>query len=197
MLSRFFALLLILLFIPLLCIIGIIISIHHPGPLFYSQLREGKHGKPFRIWKLRTMVKNSNQVLEELLLSDKALASEWKAYGNLKSDPRIAGKLAKFTRQTSIDEIPQLWNVCKGEMAFIGPRPLEIFLAEQLSQDVRAARNAVLPGMTGLWQIGPRNESNVQQMQHYDLLYIERQSLSLNMYILCQTIIVLLKRKGA
>jgi len=197
MLSRFFALLLILLFIPLLCIIGIIISIHYPGPLFYSQLREGKHGKPFRIWKLRTMVKNSNQVLEELLLSDKALASEWKAYGNLKSDPRIAGKLAKFTRQTSIDEIPQLWNVCKGEMAFIGPRPLEMFLAEQLSPDVRAARNAVLPGMTGLWQIGPRNESNVQQMQHYDLLYIERQSLSLNMYILYQTIIVLLKRKGA
>lgn len=196
MLSRFFALLLLLLFIPLLCLIGFIISIRYPGSVFYSQFREGKHGKPFRIWKLRTMVKNSNQVLEELLQSNKVLAAEWKAYGYLKKDPRIAGKVAKFARQTSLDELPQLWNVCRGEMAFIGPRPLEIFLAEQLPADVRIRRNALLPGMTGLWQIGSRNESNVQQMQHYDLLYIEKQSLSLNIYILWQTIIVLLKKKG-
>lgn len=176
--------------IPILLVIGFAIKIGYPGPLFYSQIREGKNGKAFRIWKLRTMVKNSKELLDNLLLKDKDRVTEWMDFGYLKNDPRIAGPIGRFARKSNLDELPQLWNICRGEMAFIGPRPLELFLAEQLAPRVRAIRNTALPGLTGLWQIGFRDEVNIQQMQRYDLLYIRCQGLPIDFYILWRTVIM-------
>jgi exopolysaccharide production protein ExoY len=195
--SKVFAFLLLLFIAPILLLIGIIIKIAYPGPLFYKQLREGKNGSVFYIWKLRTMVADADVVLAELIKSNTKIEKEWRDFGCLQDDPRIAGYAAKLARQLSIDELPQLLNILKGEMAFIGPRPLEIYLAESLDTKNRTARNAVKPGLTGLWQIGPRSTVNIRQMQHYDLLYIKKRSLLLDSYILCKTLIVVFKRTGA
>lgn len=194
--SRIIALLLILCTFPLVIIIALLIKMNYPGPLFYRQTREGLHGKPFKIIKLRTMVANANEVLEQLLKNDVALATSWAATGVLKNDPRITGKLGKIARQLSIDELPQLLNVLKGEMAFIGPRPLEIPSVEALSQTTRKFRHSVLPGITGLTQVENRSAS-IRQMQFYDKIYISKQTVCLDFYILYKTVFSIIRGTGA
>lgn len=194
--NKIIAAILILLIFPFVIIVSLLIKIKYPGPLFYSQIREGKNGKPFRIIKLRTMVSNANLILEQLLKSDAALAKSWAETGVLKNDPRITGMLGRISRQLSIDEIPQLINVLRGEMAFVGPRPLEIPSVEALHPKTRTFRHSVLPGITGLMQIKFRSAS-IRQMMFYDRIYIKNQSIKLDTYILCQTIVAIYKRTGA
>ncbi len=193
---KIIAAILILITFPFVIIISLLIKLNYPGPLFYAQVREGKNGKPFKILKLRTMVTNANVILEKMLKEDAALATSWAETGVLKNDPRIAGMLGRLSRQLSIDEIPQLINILKGEMAFIGPRPLEIPSVEALHPKTRRLRNSVLPGITGLMQVRFRNAS-IRQMLFYDRIYIKNQSICLNVYILCQTVIAIFKRTGA
>jgi lipopolysaccharide/colanic/teichoic acid biosynthesis glycosyltransferase len=194
--SKLIALLLIVLTLPWVIVISLLIKLQYPGPLFYTQLREGKNGKPFKIIKLRTMVANSAEVLNRLLASDPALAQTWKETGVIKNDPRIAGALGRLSRQLSIDEIPQLINVFKGEMAFVGPRPLEIPSVEALNPKTRMLRNSILPGITGLMQVRYRSAS-IRQMMFYDRIYIQNQSRCLDAYLLCLTVIAVCKRTGA
>ncbi|OYU84684.1 MAG: exopolysaccharide biosynthesis protein [Flavobacterium sp. BFFFF2] len=181
---------------PVVIVIALLIKVKYPGPLFYSQVREGKNGKPFKIIKMRTMVDNATVILNQLLKSDAALAASWKETGVVKNDPRIAGALGRISRQLSIDELPQLINILKGEMAFIGPRPLEIPSVEALNPKTRMFRHKVLPGITGLVQVKFRNAS-IRQMIFYDRIYIQNQNICLDAYILCLTIIAIFKRTGA
>jgi len=194
--SKFIAAILILLSFPLLLIVSLLIKLNYPGPLFYSQVREGKNGKPFKILKLRTMVTNANLILDELLKTDAGLAKSWAETGVLKNDPRIAGSMGRIARQLSIDELPQLMNILRGEMAFVGPRPLEIPSMEALNPTTRTFRNSVLPGITGLMQIRFRSAS-IRQMMFYDRIYIKNQSICLDAYILLQTIVAIYKRTGS
>ncbi len=196
LLSRGIALLLMLCIWPLLLSVGLWIRIKYPGPIFFKQSREGKDGLAFEIWKLRTMVINSDVVLKQLLDNNPELAEEWATFACLKNDPRITGQIGKLLRQLSFDELPQLWNIFKGDMAFIGPRPLELYLAHTLEPEARALRNSVKPGLSGLWQIGLRSSTSIKQMHRYDKLYIKHKGIALDFYILCKTLIVVIKKTG-
>ena len=141
------------------------------------------------------MVSDSHLILEKMLEADEAFAKSWLATGVITNDPRIAGFLGRLSRQLSIDEIPQLINVLKGEMAFIGPRPLEIKALELLNPASRLLRSSVLPGITGLMQVRFRNAS-IRQMLFYDRVYIKNQNIFMDCYILYQTIFAIFKRTG-
>ncbi|MEM7087183.1 MAG: sugar transferase [Bacteroidota bacterium] len=194
--SKIAALVCLVLLSPILFLFGLLIYFKSPGPLFYSQKRVGKDGVLFQLYKLRTMATNSQEILNEIIAADPEMAREWKAYGCFQKDPRIAGHMAKYARQFSVDELPQLVNIVRGDMHFVGPRPLEVEFNEQLNSEDRALRLSVKPGLTGLWQVGPRSYSNHRQMMKYDRLYVENQSPKLDFYILLKTIGVIFKRTG-
>lgn len=193
---RILALFLILILLPILLIFGLLIKINYPGSILYSQIREGKNGKPFKIYKLRTMVQNSDELLNRFRNEDVEFSQKWIETGIIKNDPRIAGKTAKIARELSIDEIPQLINVFKGEMAFIGPRPLEIESLEAINSNTRNLRHSVLPGITGLAQVQKRN-ATIREMQFYDRVFIKNQSIKMKTHILCRTITAIINRSGA
>lgn len=197
MFLRFTAGLLLIIFAPAILIFGLIIKLTYPGPIFFKQLREGKNGTTFYIWKLRTMIADAENILAKIIKENGAMAKEWQSFGGFKNDPRIAGLAGRIARKLSIDELPQLLNIAKGNMAFIGPRPLEMYLAKSLSSQDRSIRNSVKPGLTGLWQIGPRSNISIRHMQFYDRLYIRKKSLCLDVYILLKTVYVVFKQTGS
>ena len=162
---------------PLMLVISLLICINMGLPIFFLQKRSGKDGTPFKIYKFRTM-KNSK---------DKN--------GNLLSDEKRTTNIGQFLRKTSIDEIPELWNVLKGEMSIVGPRPL---LAEydELYSEEQKKRLSVLPGVTGLAQINGRNSITWEHKFLLDLKYIKDSSLLLDMKIIILTILKILKREG-
>lgn len=194
--NRLVAALLLLITFPVFLLIALLIKSKYPGSFFYKQVREGKNGKPFKIIKLRTMVANAVMVLQNMLKDNPALAEKWAATGVIKNDPRIAGKLGRLSRELSIDELPQLINVLKGEMALIGPRPLEIPSVEMLHPNTRSLRNSILPGITGLAQVENRS-ATIRQMQFYDRIYIKNRTIGLNIYIVYKTVHSILKKTGA
>lgn len=196
MFSRIIAGILLICTSPLFLTVGLIIKIRHPGPLFFRQLREGANGTVFSIWKLRTMVCNADIVLESIIKKDETLAKEWEEFGGFKNDPRIAGFAGKLARKLSIDELPQLINIIMGQMAFVGPRPIELYLAESLNPKSRLIRNSVLPGLTGLWQVGPRSDISIRQMQRYDSLYVFKRNACLDAIIILKTFRVVLRQSG-
>ena len=191
------AALLLLLAMPVLLPLVIGIQAVSPGPIFFRQTRVGKYGQIFRMWKLRTMVVNAEEQLRELILRDRAAAAEWEAYGRLADDPRIARPFGRWARRFSIDELPQLFNVTAGDMAFVGPRPLLPAQVAELLPRTRALREAVAPGLTGLWQVCGRSETTLKQMLRLDLLYIRRRSLFLDLYILARTPAAVISARGA
>lgn len=163
------------------------------GQPFYSQLRLGRNGKEFRIYKLRTMVRDADRQLAKLLEEDPELAAEWNRTQKLKKDPRIT-RVGRFLRRTSLDELPQLWNVVKGDMSLVGPRPM---LPEQLPMYGRAdSYFAVKPGITGIWQVSDRNESSFAYRQKTDREYDRKLSLSLDLRLLFRTVGVVLRGTG-
>lgn len=191
---KILAFIILLVTLPLVILVSLIIKLNYPGPIFYSQIREGRNGKEFKMWKLRTMVVDSNSILEQML-KDKSIAKFWNENGFLRNDPRITGFAGRFARQFSIDEIPQLLNVIKGEMSFIGPRPLEKFSLEYLTPQIRQYRSSILPGMTGLSQVCNRGAST-RHIILYDIIYLKNKSFCLNVYILYKTIFAIIKSTG-
>ena len=145
---------------------------------------------------MRTMIVNSEAILKKILDGNPNEARLWAETGVLKNDPRIAGKLGKLSRQLSLDEFPQLINVLKGEMSFVGPRPLEIPTVESINQEFRKIRYSVLPGITGLAQVENRS-ATIRQMFFYDRIYIKNQTIKMDVYILMKTFFSILKRTGA
>ena len=165
------------------------------GPLIYGHTRVGRNGLPFQCMKFRTMVVNSAEVLAELLASDPVARAEWEKDFKLKNDPRV-NRFGSFLRRSSIDELPQLWNVLRGEMSLVGPRPVVQAELERYQDDV-AYYLMSRPGMTGLWQVSGRNDVDYGTRVYFDAWYVKNWSLWTDLVILFKTVAVVLKRAGA
>ncbi|TYG33819.1 undecaprenyl-phosphate galactose phosphotransferase WbaP [Lonepinella koalarum] len=165
------------------------------GNAIYGHERIGRNGKPFKCLKFRSMVTNSKEILENLLENDPEARAEWEKDFKLKNDPRIT-KVGKFIRKTSLDELPQLFNVLKGEMSLVGPRPVIQEELERYNADVNYYLMAK-PGMTGLWQVSGRNDVDYDTRVYFDSWYVKNWSLWNDIAILFKTVNVVLKRDGA
>lgn len=177
---------------PLFLVLAVLIKLEDPkGAIFFFQQRVGKDEKLFRMYKFRSMVSNAEELLESLLQKNEIEGHMFK----MKEDPRIT-KVGKFIRKTSIDELPQLWNVLKGEMSLVGPRPPLIREVEQYSA-YHKQRLLVVPGCTGLWQVSGRNSVSFEEMVELDLQYIRNRSVFMDIKIILKTIKVLAGSKDA
>ncbi|HHW9641667.1 undecaprenyl-phosphate galactose phosphotransferase WbaP [Haemophilus influenzae] len=165
------------------------------GNAIYGHPRIGRNGKTFNCLKFRTMVVNSKEVLDELLRTDPEARAEWEKDFKLKNDPRIT-KIGAFIRKTSLDELPQLFNVLKGEMSLVGPRPIVIDELERYEENVDYYLMAI-PGMTGLWQVSGRNNIDYNTRVYFDSWYVKNWSLWNDIAILFKTVNVVLNRYGA
>lgn len=180
------------LYLPMILLAALLLFIEGGNP-FYRQDRLGRNGARFSILKLRTMVRDADEQLDRLLAEDPAMKAEWDATQKLKADPRIT-RIGAILRRTSMDELPQLWNVLTGEMSLVGPRPM---MPEQLSLygDPRHYF-AQRPGITGLWQVDRRNESTFADRKRYDATYDTHLSFWTDAKTLWKTIGVVLRRTG-
>lgn len=165
------------------------------GTAIYGHERVGKGGKPFKCLKFRSMVVNSKEVLEELLANDPEVKAEWDATFKLKNDPRITS-IGHFLRRTSLDELPQLFNVLKGEMSLVGPRPIITAELERYNDEVDYYLLSK-PGMTGLWQVSGRSDVDYDTRVYLDAWYVKNWSMWNDIAILFKTINVVLKKDGA
>ena len=165
-------------------------------PGFYRQPRVGRGGNQFTCWKIRTMAPDADRILAEHLRSDPKIAEEWEKTQKLKDDPRIT-RTGRLLRRTSIDELPQLWNVLRGEMSLIGPRPFTP-AQKALYDEVASKRSyyALRPGLTGLWQVESRNQGEFKDRVAYDEAYGERLSFVEDMRIVLRTVSVVLRATG-
>ncbi|NJL52866.1 MAG: lipid carrier--UDP-N-acetylgalactosaminyltransferase [Hydrococcus sp. SU_1_0] len=175
-----------------LCIVILLIKIDSPGTIFFSQTRIGLQGKPFKLLKLRTMVENASKLQTSLESSNEM---EGEVLFKIRQDPRIT-RVGKYLRRYSIDEIPQLINVLKGDMSLVGPRPLTLRDSAKLPAD-QLIRHEVLPGITGFWQVSGRSETSSEHLGECDRFYVKKWSLGLDLFILLKTVFVVLAGEGA
>ncbi|WP_030006913.1 MULTISPECIES: sugar transferase [Cyanophyceae] len=192
-----FSLGVLVLFSPLYLAIALIIKLTSPGPVFYVQRRVGKDFRPFGCIKFRTMVINADAVLEEMLRRSPELRAEFEQDFKLKKDPRITG-IGHILRLTSLDEFPQFWNVLKGDMSIVGPRPLvpkELYKYGRHIDKVLTIR----PGLTGLWQVSGRNDIPYGTRVRMDSYYVHHRHWFMDLWIVCKTVFVMLfpKNNGA
>lgn len=181
---------------PLCAILALAIWLQDGHFPFYLQERVGRNRKPFKTWKFRTMVPDAEQRLADALKSDEALATEWQEHYKLKEDPRIT-RLGRFLRRCSLDELPQLINVLKGQMALVGPRPLPSYHFERLPPYVHDLRDHVLPGITGMWQVSGRSDAGLEGMIRWDAYYVRNWSFWLDVVIIVRTVRAVFQRTGA
>jgi lipopolysaccharide/colanic/teichoic acid biosynthesis glycosyltransferase len=183
--------------LPVLAVFALCIRLSSRGPVLFPQVREGHRGRPLRIWKLRTMHVDATRRLQDYFASNPGAAERYQRVFYLRKDPRIAGVAGLLARKFSFDELPQLWNVLRGEMSLVGPRPLEAHVAAALFPGPeRRERLRLKPGLTGLWQIR-RPDASVKTLRRYDMLYVRRSSTSLDFWILARTPLELLRGRGA
>lgn len=184
-----------LVLLPFFVGIGAAIVVESPGSPFFRQKRIGRNGKTIQIVKFRTMVPDAEARLEQCLASDPALRAEWKADQKLRDDPRIT-KIGRWLRKTSLDELPQIWNVLWGDMSLVGPRPI---VHNEIAKygDAFAAYMRVRPGITGLWQVSGRNDLTYAERVQIDRYYICNWSTWLDVLILAKTVPVVFLGKGA
>lgn len=186
---------LVLLALPIILPVAIFVLIAvaiDGGSPFYTQTRLGKSGRHFRMWKFRSMVRNADQQLETYLASNPAAREEWNSTQKLKRDPRITS-IGRFIRKSSLDELPQLWNVLRGDMSIVGPRPM---MVDQAVQYPGADYYHMRPGVTGLWQITDRNDSTFAERATFDAQYARSLSLRNDVMILRKTFGVVLRCTG-
>jgi exopolysaccharide biosynthesis polyprenyl glycosylphosphotransferase len=177
---------------PVLLITTILIKLTSPGPVLFVQKRLGFNKRHFNVYKFRTMVVDAEKRMSEVEHLNEVSGPVFK----IKNDPRIT-PIGRFLRKMSIDELPQLWNVMKGDMSLVGPRPLPVRDYEGFSQDWQRRRFSVRPGITCLWQIKGRSSIPFEQWMELDLQYIDKWSLWLDLEILLRTIPAVLKGSGA
>lgn len=180
---------------PLMAVVAILVKVTSPGPVFYRQARLGKRGRPLRVWKFRSMYVDADRRLKALLAADPACRAEWERNFKLARDPRVT-PLGRLLRKTSIDEIPQLFNVFCGEMALVGPRPI---VAEEVPYYGAAYEtfSSVRPGVTGLWQVSGRSELGYDQRVALDMYYVRNWSPWLDFWILRKTVGAVFLMRGA
>ena len=176
---------------PLFIIIAIIIKFTSKGPVFFSQKRVGKYGREFDMYKFRSMVVNAEELKEKLAAQNEMSGPMFK----MKDDPRVT-KVGKFIRKTSLDELPQLWNVLKGDMSLVGPRPS---LPKEVAQfeDWMYKRLEVKPGLTCYWQVSGRNNIDFEDWMKLDVKYVEERNLWIDIKLICKTVFVLFGDKNA
>jgi lipopolysaccharide/colanic/teichoic acid biosynthesis glycosyltransferase len=177
--------------LPLNAIIALIIRLTSPGaPVIFTQLRTGKGGRRFYMYKFRTMVPNAEQLKANYAHLNELQWPDFK----ITNDPRIT-RIGKFLRKTSLDELPQLFNVLRGEMSLVGPRPTSF--GPETYELWHTSRLDVMPGMTGLWQVFGRAQLEFDDRLRLDIAYIERSSLSLDIYLLLMTVFAVFQQRGA
>jgi lipopolysaccharide/colanic/teichoic acid biosynthesis glycosyltransferase len=176
---------------PLLCFIALAIKITSKGPVFFVQQRYGYRRRLFRMFKFRSMVTNAPQLMEQLEAANEASGPIFK----IRQDPRIT-PLGRFLRATSLDELPQLWNVLIGNMSLVGPRPMSVRDVSRFNEATLMRRFTVKPGVTGLWQVSGRNALSFDTWIQMDFSYIDRWSLALDLEILARTVPVVFKGTG-
>ena len=181
-------------FSPLILGIALLLR-YEGGPVIYRHRRVGRDGKIFECLKFRSMVPNAERALRDLLEEHAELRAEWVRDHKLRYDPRVT-RLGRFLRRTSLDELPQVWNVMRGEMSLVGPRPV---VREELMRYGRCLSTylSVKPGITGLWQVTGRNDTDYRRRVALDVYYVRRKSLMLDLYILVKTPPVVLGGGGA
>ena len=182
---------------PLLAVAAIWIKRVSPGPAFYFHERDGANGKPLRIVKLRTMYVDAERALQRYLEEDHSAKDEWERFHKLKHDPRILPGIGHLLRKSSLDEVPQLWNVLKGEMSLVGPRPFPSSHNQRFTAEFRTLRTQVTPGLTGMWQVSARSNGGLEVQEAYDRYYIRNWSVWLDIYILVRTFRAVLAGEGA
>ncbi|RUS45283.1 sugar transferase [Cohnella sp. AR92] len=177
---------------PIMLVVALLIKLEDPrGPVFFAQVRVGKDAKRFRMFKFRSMVTDAEARLAQLMEKNEISGAMFK----MKDDPRVT-RIGRFIRRTSIDELPQLWNVLRGDMSIVGPRPpLEWEVALYSEYDYQ--RLAVVPGCTGLWQVSGRNQLSFEEMVELDLRYIDQRSIIFDIKIMLRTVGMIFGSKNA
>jgi len=181
--------------LPFLLIIALLVKITSQGPVLYKHKRLGKNGAPFYAYKFRTMKKDAEQQLKKMLESDPAIREEWEKNHKLKNDPRITS-VGRVLRRLSLDEFPQLINIIKGEMSLVGPRPIVYDEIEKYGDDFDRIFS-IKPGLTGLWQVSGRSDTNYRERISYDTYYLQSWSAWLDFWIILKTFGTIVFGKGA
>ena len=180
---------------PVLVALALVVYLSDGGPALFGQMRLGHDGRRFRCWKFRSMRVDAEERLQELLSTDRAALIEWQRNHKLRFDPRIT-PLGRFLRESSLDELPQLWNVLKGDMSLVGPRPIVDAEAQRYGRYF-THYGRVKPGLTGLWQISGRSDVSYRRRVAMDVLYVRRRSTVLYLRILVATVPAVLLKRGA
>lgn len=181
--------------LPIMILLGFLTKITSKGPIFYGHKRVGQNGKEIKCWKFRSMCINSQEILEKILATDPVRRAEWEKDRKFLDDPRVT-KFGKFLRKTSLDELPQLFNIFIGQMSLVGPRPVtepELVKYGEYKDYVLS----VSPGLTGMWQVSGRSDTGYEERISFDTYYIQNWSIWLDIWILIKTVWVVLKGKGA
>jgi Undecaprenyl-phosphate galactose phosphotransferase WbaP len=182
---------------PAILAAGIAIKMADRGPAFFSQLREGLGGKPVRIYKMRSMVQGAEAKLASYLASNPDALFEYEQTMKLRKDPRIIPGVGHFIRKSSVDELPQLWNVIRGDLSLVGPRVMPTREIELYSTEGRELRRDMVPGLTGFWQVEHRNDSDFKVREIADSFYAANWSVWLDMWIILRTVRVVVTGAGA
>jgi len=180
---------------PLMLMVAAAIRVSDPGPVLFAHERIGFNGRRFRCLKFRSMVMNADVALRNLLERDPNAAREWAETQKLRDDPRVT-RLGQILRETSLDELPQLWNVLVGDMSIVGPRPIVSAEVRRYANDFDAYA-ATRPGITGLWQVMGRSDCTYEERVSLDVAYVRNWSLLRDCFIVAKTFIVVFARKGS
>jgi lipopolysaccharide/colanic/teichoic acid biosynthesis glycosyltransferase len=176
--------------LPVIALCGLLIWIDNPGPIFFKQYRTGKGGRRFKMYKLRTMATNAEALKLKYAHLNELTWPDFK----ITNDPRVT-RVGRILRKTSLDELPQIFNIIKGDMSWVGPRPTSFDVSTYSLWHTE--RLEVLPGLTGLWQVSGRSNLDFDDRLHLDIEYIERQSIWLDIQIMIQTVTAIFTQRGA
>lgn len=191
-----FSLLVLIFFSPFFLLIALCIRLNSRGPIFYAQERVARGGNTFKCLKFRTMCINADEMLHKILQENPELRKEWTIYFKLKNDPRITS-FGKFLRKTSLDEFPQFWNVLKGDLSVVGPRP---FVQEEVTKYLQNKAPKILsirPGITGAWQVSGRSNLSMEERVRIEETYVDTRNFWKDLGVILKTVPVMLFSKGA